>query len=214
MKSVNEIRLQPSAAAAPAAGLLRFAFDWLGAALGLFFLLPVLAVIAAAIKLDDGGTVFYAQARIGKGFRVFRFFKFRTMLPGSDRHSLLTAPADARLTRVGRFLRQYKLDELPQLFNVLKGDMQLVGPRPEVERYLSLFRSEYASLLRERPGITDPASLAYRHEDKILRADGMERQYISIVLPDKLRLSLAYQRRRGFASDLRLLSQTVLSLFS
>jgi lipopolysaccharide/colanic/teichoic acid biosynthesis glycosyltransferase len=210
--------LQPAAAAAPAVAILRFAFDWLCAAFGLPFLLPVLAVVAVAIKLDDGGAVFYAQRRVGKDLRVFQFFKFRTMLPGSDRHSLLTAPDDARLTRVGRFLRRYKLDELPQLFNVLKGDMQLVGPRPEVERYVSLFRAEYSSLLRERPGITDPATLAYRHEEKILRNDGtghqdMEQQYISVILPDKLRLSLAYQRRRGFASDLRTVLQTVLRLF-
>ena len=192
--------------------LLRFAFDATCAAIGLMVLLPLAAAIALAIKLDDDGAVFYAQPRVGKHFRLFRLLKFRSMVAGADRSGLLTTAGDSRRTRVGSFLRKYKLDELPQLLNVLKGEMQLVGPRPEVERYVQMFRSEYALLLQNRPGVTDPATLAYRHEDEMLRADGAEDQYVSQVLPDKLSLSLDYQRRRSFLSDLRILMQTVLGI--
>jgi lipopolysaccharide/colanic/teichoic acid biosynthesis glycosyltransferase len=209
---VNEVQPGPAINAPPPASSGRFALDMLGAALGIILLTPVMAIIALVIKLDDHGPVFYAQSRAGKNGRVFRLLKFRSMIVGSDRYSLLTGPHDPRLTAVGRFLRRHKLDELPQLFNVLKGDMQLVGARPEVERYVHLFRSEYACLLRDRPGITDPATLAYAHEERILRSDGLEEQYITQVLPEKLRLSLDYQRRRAFTSDLRVLVQTMLGL--
>jgi len=138
-------------------------FDFICAAVGLPLLLPLLAAIALAIKVCDGGPVFYAQLRVGKDFKNFHLLKFRTMVPEADRHGLLTAPEDARVTRVGKFLRAWKLDELPQLLNVLMGDMQFVGARPEVERYVQQFPREYGVLLKDRPGITDPASLAYRH---------------------------------------------------
>jgi lipopolysaccharide/colanic/teichoic acid biosynthesis glycosyltransferase len=134
------------------------------------------------------------------------------MIVGADRDGLLTAPMDNRVTRVGRFLRDYKLDELPQLINVLKGDMQFVGARPEVERYVEMFRVQYATILRERPGITDPAALVYRREDSILSSNNIEDQYIAQVLPHKLRLSMEYQRHRGFLSDMRILVRTVFGL--
>jgi lipopolysaccharide/colanic/teichoic acid biosynthesis glycosyltransferase len=134
------------------------------------------------------------------------------MVTGADQGVLLTAPADSRVTRVGRLLRRYKLDEIPQLFNVLAGDMQLVGARPEVERYVQMFRLQYAVILQDRPGITDPASLTYRHEDQILSADGIEQQYVREILPAKLELSLDYQQRRSFLSDLRILVRTALGL--
>ena len=143
---------------------------------------------------------------------MFRLLKFRSMVPGADRSGLLTVAGDSRRTRVGRFLRRYKLDELPQLINVLAGDMQLVGPRPEVEHYVQKFRAEYALLLQRRPGITDPATLTFRHEEEMLRGEGWEDLYISRILPEKLELSLAYHRRRSFASDLRVLLQTVIGL--
>lgn len=173
---------------------------------------PVFALAALAIKREDGGPVFYAQARVGQGFRTFRVLKFRSMVESADRVGLLTAPSDSRVTRAGRVLRKYKLDELPQLWNVLKGDMQLVGPRPEVARYVERYREQFAVLLKEAPGITDPASLAYRREEELFHAGGIEEQYVSQILPDKLRLSLEYQRRRTLFSDLVVLFETLLSL--
>jgi lipopolysaccharide/colanic/teichoic acid biosynthesis glycosyltransferase len=191
---------------------IRLAFDQFFAGLGLIVLSPVFAAISLAIKLDDGGAVFYAQQRVGKEFRLFRLLKFRSMVPGADRRGLLTSAGDTRRTRVGRVLRKHKLDELPQLFNVLKGDMQLVGPRPEVERYVQMFRDEYTILLQRRPGITDPATLAFRREEEVLQGDAVEGVYVSRILPEKLNLSLAYHRGRRFVSDLRILLQTVLNL--
>ncbi len=193
-------------------GALNRALDLTAAALGLLFLSPLFCVIALAIKLGDGGPVFYRQARVGKGFQLFRLCKFRSMVPGADRDGLLTAPADSRLTTAGRFLRRYKLDELPQLFNILKGDMQLVGARPEVEQYVQMFRAQYALILQERPGITDPATLAYRREDQMLSASRMHEQYVEEILPAKLKLSLDYQMERSLLSDVRLLWRTVLGV--
>jgi lipopolysaccharide/colanic/teichoic acid biosynthesis glycosyltransferase len=193
-------------------GAVNRAFDVVFATAGLLFLSPLFGVIAVAIKVDDGGPVFYSQNRVGKGFQPFRLCKFRSMVTGADRHSSLTAPGDSRLTRVGRWLRHYKLDELPQLFNVLKGDMQLVGSRPEVERYVRMFSSEYAVILQDRPGITDPASLAYRREDKFLSSSQIEQQYVEEILPAKLKLSLEYQQRRNFLSDVGILLQTTLGV--
>jgi lipopolysaccharide/colanic/teichoic acid biosynthesis glycosyltransferase len=188
------------------------ALNLMCAALGLLLLLPLLAVIALLVKCDDGGPVFYGHPRVGKGFRPFRLLKFRSMAVNADKGGPLTEPGDRRITGVGRFLRKYKLDELPQLWNVLAGDMQLVGARPEVDRYVAMFREQYALLLSEPPGITDPASLAYRREDKLFVPERMEQQYVSEILPEKLRLSLEYQRRRSLLTDLHVLLTTVLGL--
>lgn len=193
-------------------GLSHRVFDGLCAAVGLLVLSPLFALIAVAIKFDDGGPVFYLHDRVGTDFRHFRVCKFRSMVLGADREGSLTAPEDPRLTRIGRLLRRYKLDELPQLFNVLAGDMQLVGARPEVDRYVQMFRTQYAVILQDRPGITDPATLAYRHEDRILCASQIEQQYVGEILPAKLKLSLDYQQKRTFWSDLRILLRTALSL--
>lgn len=195
-----------------ATGAAHRAFDALCAIAGLVFSLPLFCLIALAIKLDDGGPVFYQQVRVGKCFRLFRVWKFRSMVAGADRAGLLTAPKDSRLTPVGRFLRRYKLDELPQLVNVLKGEMQLVGARPEVERYVEMFRGQYAEILRDCPGITDPATLAYRSEEQIFSADRIEQQYVEEILPAKIELSLGYQRQRTFLSDARILLRTVFGL--
>jgi len=192
----------------PRTGPVHRVFDVLCAAVGLIGLSPLFGLIAATIKLDDGGPVFFAQDRIGQDFRQFRVWKFRSMVTGADRGGLLTAAEDSRITRVGRFLRHYKLDELPQLFNVLAGDMQLVGARPEVDPYVQMFRPQYAVILRDRPGITDPATLAFRHEDQILSADRIEQQYVQEILPAKLKLSLDYQLRRNFLSDVGILLRT------
>ena len=187
-------------------------FECFCSGLGLFLLFPIICLILLAIKFDDGGPILYLQKRIGRNFRPFRLIKFRTMIVGAEKSGLLTTPDDLRVTRVGRFLRRYKLDELPQLLNVLKGDMQLVGARPEVDGYVRMFRSEYAIILQERPGITDPASLAYQHEDRFLPRDDAEIAYVSQVLPRKLRLSIDYQQRRTFLSDMQILVRTVFGL--
>jgi lipopolysaccharide/colanic/teichoic acid biosynthesis glycosyltransferase len=195
-------------------GALTRIFDLLCSLFGLFTLSPLFGLLALAVKLDDGGPIFYSQARVGRNFQLFRLHKFRTMIADADRYGMLTARGDPRLTRVGRVLRRYKLDELPQLFNVLKGDMQLVGARPEIERYVKLFRPQYAVILRDRPGITDPASLAYRHEDRVLCPDRLELLYVSEVLPAKLSLSLDYQQRRTLLSDLAILLRTAFMVFA
>ncbi|MGA9474940.1 MAG: sugar transferase [Terriglobales bacterium] len=188
------------------------AFDITCAATGLVILSPLFCAIAVAIKFDDGGPIFYGQERVGKRFRRFRICKFRTMVPGADRHGLLTVGGDSRLTRMGRVLRRYKFDELPQLFNVLMGDMQLVGARPEVELYVQMFRPEYAVILQDRPGITDPASLAYRHEEQLLSTSRTEQQYLKEILPAKLRISMDYHNRRNFLSDVGVLMKTVFGI--
>lgn len=183
--------------------------------MGLLLLAPALIAVALAIKLNDGGPVFYFQRRIGRTFGTFSVLKFRTMRVAAESSGLLTTPKDERVTAVGRFLRTYKIDELPQLINVLRGEMQLVGPRPEVERYVEMFRSEYEVLLQEPPGLTDPASFAYIDESNhFSNAEEMEKKYVSKILPDKLKLSLEYQRNRSFFSDVRIIFRTLRALFS
>jgi lipopolysaccharide/colanic/teichoic acid biosynthesis glycosyltransferase len=181
---------------------------------GLLALSPLLTLIALAIKCDDRGPVFYLQRRVGKEFKPFHLVKFRSMSVGADRAGLLTASSDPRVTRSGRILRRYKLDELPQLWNVVRGEMQLVGPRPEVENYVCQFQDQYAVLLSEAPGITDPASLAYRREETMFVSGQIEHQYVSAILPDKLRLSLEYRLRRSFGSDVWILLKTILGFSS
>jgi lipopolysaccharide/colanic/teichoic acid biosynthesis glycosyltransferase len=189
---------------------MRQAFDAGCAAIVLIFLAPLLAVIALAIKLEDGGPVFYTHPRLGRDFRRFGLLKFRSMVPGADRMGgSLTKAGDSRVTRVGRWLRKHKLDELPQLVNILRGDLQLVGARPEFEGNMERFRSEYEILLRDRPGITDPATLAYRDEEQMLVGGDVQKIYFSEILPRKLALSLDYARHRTFVSDLKLLLWTL-----
>jgi dTDP-4-amino-4,6-dideoxygalactose transaminase/lipopolysaccharide/colanic/teichoic acid biosynthesis glycosyltransferase len=190
------------------------AFDLFCAAVGLAILAPVFALIALAIYLDDGRPIFYVQSRVGKGLKRFRLFKFRTMAPGSATSGPLTAPGDSRITPVGRCLRRYKLDELPQLLNVLKDEMQLVGPRPELEHYVKIFPGEYSELLTDAPGITDLASMAFRHEEELFHDGPMEEQYIARILPPKLQLSLNYHRGRTFLSDIDMLFRTILGFKS
>jgi lipopolysaccharide/colanic/teichoic acid biosynthesis glycosyltransferase len=192
----------------------RRAFDVVCAVTGLAVLAPLLVIVAAAIKLEDGGPVLFSQPRVGKGLTKFRLLKFRSMVPNDGGSSLLIAPDDPRITRVGRFLRKYKLDELPQLANVVKGEMQLVGVRPQVECFVEIFPAEYELLLQDRPGITDLATLAFRHEEQMFQAGPLEKQYISQMLPRKLRLSLQYRRTRTFFSDLGILFRTVLGFKS
>jgi lipopolysaccharide/colanic/teichoic acid biosynthesis glycosyltransferase len=194
--------------------VLRRLFDTVCAAAGLACLVPLFVSIALAIKLDDGGPVLYSQYRVGKGLRKFRLLKFRSMFTGCAEGSFLTAPRDARVTRIGRFLRRYKLDELPQLVNVLKGEMQLVGVRPQVEKFVDFFPDEYAELLQTPPGITDLASLSFRHEELLFLENSIEEHYIAKILPVKLEIALKYSRSRTFFSDLEILFRTVLGFES
>jgi lipopolysaccharide/colanic/teichoic acid biosynthesis glycosyltransferase len=186
-------------------------FDTVCSAAGLLFLAPVLAGIALAIVLDDGPPVFFTQTRVGRKGKPFRIWKFRTMRSGSH-GSTITAAGDARITRAGGSLRKYKLDELPQLFNVFKGDMSLVGPRPEVPEHVRVEAAEWQTVLHVRPGITDLATLVYRDEELILGAAGdPDTFYRENVLPAKLLLNIAYLISRSFLLDLKLIFLTIRS---
>lgn len=186
-------------------------FDFLGAALGLILLLPLLAILAALIRFTSGSPVFYRQVRVGQGGRPFRIWKFRTMVVDADRGGCaITVDKDPRVTRVGHWLRQWKLDELPQLVNVLTGEMGFVGPRPELPRFVDLYTESQRRILELRPGITDPASLAYRHESDLL--DGREDPeiyYLGTILPDKIRISLDYAATAGFWRNLKVILATL-----
>lgn len=190
-------------------------FDIVVALLGLFLLSPFLLLLGLMIKLDSPGHVFFRQERMGKGLRPFYIYKFRTMMQDTSRNAgPITVGEDARITRMGRFLRQTKIDEIPQLINVLKGEMTLVGPRPEVRQYVELFRKDYEEILTMRPGITDLASLKYRNEEVVLgAADSSEEEYRRRVLPDKIRLAKEYIKNASFFFDLKLILKTVLKMF-
>jgi lipopolysaccharide/colanic/teichoic acid biosynthesis glycosyltransferase len=190
----------------------RAGFDAICAALGLFAVAPLFAMIAIAIKLNDGGPIFYSHLRIGRKFQKFRLYKFRSMISSNVEGSTVTSPQDARVTRVGAFLRRFKLDELPQLINVFKGDMQLVGARPQMEKFVKIFCDEYGELLESRPGITDLASLIFRDEAKFFYAGSIEEQYVKRIMPIKLEMSLKYARTRTFFSDMDIIFRTVFCL--
>ena len=192
--------------------IFRRVFDIFCAAAGLLILAPLFAFIAAAIKLDDGGPIFYSHLRVGRGLRKLRVLKFRSMYHDRPEGSPLTGVSDARVTRVGRFLRRYKLDELPQLVNVLRGDMQLVGVRPQVQKFVDFYPREYEELLRTPPGITDLASLIFRNEAVFFFEGSIEEQYVKRILPIKLEMSLKYARTRTFFSDLDIIFRTVFCL--
>ena len=196
------------------AHVFRRVFDAVCASAGLAFLAPLFAMMALAIKFDDGGPIFYSQIRVGKGLRKFRLLKFRSMHSNCAEGCLLTPQWDARVTRVGRFLRKYKLDELPQLWNVLRGEMQLVGVRPQVEKFVDIFPDEYGELLQSPPGITDLATLSFRDEERLFHDNSIEEHYIAIILPIKLAIALKYSRTRTFLSDLEILFRTVLGFRS
>ena len=182
---------------------------------GLILLSPLMLLAALAIKLDSPGPIMFRQKRIGKGFRPFLIYKFRTMVQGaSDRRRSLTVGDDPRITSSGRFLRRTKIDEIPQLINVLKGDMSFVGPRPEVPEFVELFREDYEETLTVRPGITDLASVKYRDEAAVLgHCDNPQEEYLRHVLPDKVNLNKEYIRRSSFFFDLTLILKTVRKLF-
>lgn len=188
--------------------------DLLISTAGLVLLAPVFLVVALLIKADSPGPVFFRQERIGRGFRPFFIYKFRTMVPDAAQlGKMITVGEDPRITRIGRLLRLTKIDELPQLLNVLTGDMSLVGPRPEVRPYVELFRPDYEEILQLAPGITDLASVRYCDESAILgRAVNPEELYVKEILPEKIRLTKEYIRRASFFFDLRVIVRTLVVL--
>lgn len=177
--------------------------------------LPFGLVIALLIVLDSKGSVIYRQSRVGRNNVDFRLYKFRTMCVAADRGSLITVGADdARITRVGAFLRKFKIDEFPQFLNILKGEMSIVGPRPEVRKYVDLYTPEQMRVLSVRPGLTDYASIRYVNENELLAtSDNPEQTYIQEIMPDKLNLSLKYIDEKSFLTDAKIVLQTIVAIF-
>jgi lipopolysaccharide/colanic/teichoic acid biosynthesis glycosyltransferase len=189
----------------------RLLLDIVGSVAGLVILSPLFGALAVAVKLSSPGPVLHRDQRVGRGERLFTLYKFRSMRVGESDPSITRAD-DPRITGVGRFLRRTKLDELPQLINVLMGDMSLVGPRPEVPRYVAMYSTEQRRILTARPGITSPASFRYRSEEDLLTGPDWERAYVERLIPEKLRIDLEYMDRRTFGSDLRIVARTVASV--
>ncbi|WP_287621466.1 sugar transferase [Parabacteroides sp.] len=185
-------------------------FDVAASGFGLLVMSPVFLILSIWIKLDSKGPVFYRQVRVGRKNRDFRIFKFRSMRVGADKMGLITVGGrDPRVTRSGYFIRKYKLDEFPQLINVFIGDMSLVGPRPEVRRYVDLYTPEQMRVLDVRPGVTSLASIRYRNENELLeKAEDPDRYYIDVVMQDKLAIDLEYIRNASFGYDIRLIFHT------
>lgn len=189
-------------------------FDILASGFGLICLSPLFAVLAVWIKCDSPGPVFYRQVRVGRGNKDFRIFKFRSMRVGSDKKGLITVGGhDPRVTRSGYYIRKYKLDEFPQLINVFIGDMSLVGPRPEVRKYVDIYTPEQLRVLDVRPGITSLASLRYRNENELLaQAEDPDRCYVEKVMPDKLAIDLEYVPKANLLTDIKLIFATIASI--
>jgi len=188
-------------------------FDRVASLAGIVMLSPLLLVLAVLVKAGDGGRVLFSQERVGRGGRPFRIYKFRSMRDSPAEELQVTASGDSRITPVGKFLRRTKLDELPQLFNVLRGEMSLVGPRPEVPRYVRLYTEEQREVLAVRPGLTDWATLQYRNEEALLAGrENPEEFYIGEIMPEKLRLSREYLERATFFSDFGILWLTFLRI--
>lgn len=190
--------------------MIKRAFDILFSISGLIILSPVLIIISAVIKSDSKGPVIYRQSRVGKDNRDFMLFKFRTMRMDSDKQGLLTVGGkDPRITKAGYILRKYKLDELPQLLNVLAGDMSFVGPRPEVRKYVELYSAIQKKVLEVKPGITDIASIRYRNESDLLKeAIDPEEFYIKQIIPDKIKLNLEYINDNSLFKDIKVILNT------
>ena len=194
--------------------MLKRLFDIIASLLGIIILIPLLFIICIFIVAGSGFPVFYLQTRVGKDGKDFNLFKFRTMANNSDKKGLLTIGGrDSRVTKIGYYLRKYKLDELPQLLNVFIGDMSLVGPRPEVRKYVSLYNDMQKKVLHVRPGITDLASIEFFDENEMLgKSLNPEQTYITEVMPKKLELNLLYIEQRGFIMDLNIICNTLLKI--
>lgn len=193
--------------------MIRF-FDFIFSLLGIILLSPVFLILYLAIRLESKGGGLYKQLRVGLDGRDFFVYKFRSMRIGADKQGLITVGGrDPRITNIGYFIRKYKLDELPQLFNVLKGDMSLVGPRPEVRKYVDLYTDEQRKVLSVRPGITDYASIEYVDENTILgQADDADKAYIEQILPDKIRYNMKYINHRSVKEYFKIIFLTIWSI--
>ena len=185
-------------------------FDVLFSFVGIIILLPIYIIISLLIIIDSKGGILYKQERTGKGDKIFKVFKFRTMRPDSFSKGALTVGSrDPRITKVGYYLRKYKLDELPQLFNVLFGDMSFVGPRPEVKKYTDLYNQAQKKVLTVRPGITDYASIKFRNENDLLSvSDNPEQLYIDKIMPEKLDINLKYINDNSLFKDIKIIFDT------
>ena len=185
--------------------------DFILSLIGIIVLSPIFIIVSIAIKLDSRGKILFLQKRVGRYGKEFNIYKFRTMVSNAEKlGKQITVGNDNRITKVGAFIRKYKIDELPQLFNVLKGDMSLVGPRPEVPKYVKLYSDEQKKVLNVRPGITDMASLRYKDENEILgKVDNPEEYYINVIMKDKLNLNLEYIEKSNIFFDLYLIIKTV-----
>lgn len=194
--------------------MVKRALDLMLSLVGLFFFSPLLLAIPMLIKREDRGPVCYRGVRVGRYGKPFRIFKFRTMVVDAEkRGGASTADDDPRITRIGKFLRHYKLDELPQLINVIKGEMSIVGPRPEVPQYVEMFTGEEKAILSVRPGITDWATLWNPDEGAVLAGSpDPERLYVEKIRPEKIRLQLEYVRRRSIWIDLTIILQTLAAI--
>ena len=187
-------------------------FDFIASLIGCILLIPIFSAIAILIKLDSNGPILYKQKRVGKDGKEFEILKYRTMVVDAEKlGKQITVGNDCRITRIGKFLRKSKLDELPQLFNVLKGDMSLVGPRPEVPKYVNLYNEEEREVLKVKPGITDFASIEYRDENEILgTVENPEEYYINVIMKHKLQLNLKYIYTNNIFLDIKIILKTLL----
>jgi lipopolysaccharide/colanic/teichoic acid biosynthesis glycosyltransferase len=194
--------------------MMKRAFDFVSSLVGLILASPVLLVIAILIKKEDGGPVFYRGVRVGRFGKPFRIFKFRTMVVNAEKlGGPSTADDDPRITKVGKFIRKYKLDELPQLINVLKGEMSIVGPRPEVQMYVDMFTEEEKAIISVRPGITDWASIWNPDEGAILAGNrDPEKTYMEKIRPEKIRLQLKYVEEKSLWVDLKIILRTLMAV--
>jgi lipopolysaccharide/colanic/teichoic acid biosynthesis glycosyltransferase len=193
--------------------MIRF-FDFFFTLLGLIILLPLFLIVAIWIKLDSNGPVFYRQIRVGKNNKNFKLLKFRSMVTDADKNGLITVGGrDPRVTRSGYFIRKYKLDELPQLLNVLIGDMSLVGPRPEVRKYVDLYNETQRKVLSVKPGITDYASIEYIDENEILgKAENPEKVYIEQIMPEKIKYNMKYIQNRSVKEYFKIIFLTIVKI--
>lgn len=183
--------------------------DLMMASLALVVLAPVFALIACILRFSGPGSVIYRGWRVGRDGRLFRMLKFRTMVPNAGRGREITVDRDPRVTRIGRLLRASKLDELPQLINILRGEMSLVGPRPESPHYVAHYTPEQRAVLTVRPGITGPSQIVFRREEQLLRAPDPERYYVTAVMPAKLAIDLDYVRTHSLWGDIKIIARTV-----
>ena len=190
--------------------MLKRIFDITLSLFGLIILLPFMLIIAILIKIDSKGSVFFKQIRVTKNGKEFKILKYRTMRVGSDKYSQITVGKDGRITKIGSFLRKYKLDEIPQLINVLIGDMSLVGPRPEVPKYVALYTDEQKEILKVRAGITDYASIEFSDENDLLASEkNPEEAYIEKIMPKKIELNKKYLSEISVLTDIRIILLTI-----